>query len=327
MGAPEADAFDSASTWLKTRPLHRSPMRPRLVAVALAAALAAVALPSAAGPGTAAQRPQVQVDVAPLEGPVEPESGLSVTNVTVEVPCGAVGQGGDRAVNVSVASKPSWVGASVSPAVVYLGPDDCEAANGTASARADLVVQTTHRAPAFQAGNLTVRASSDGMDPGTDDLAIEAGFYAVLDVQTARPVVVAAPASQVDLPVEVTNFGNGPVQVTAEGVKGAPTGGLEAVLPGPFTVGSNATGGENTRSLVVPVRTPGGTVYVHETGTIEIRWSAVYALDPGAGGTNATSAFRITTKGVHVPGPGPAAAVAGLAAAALAARRARRRSR
>lgn len=304
------------------------PRRLALVALVAFVATVAVAAPTAGrGDDGASQGAQVRVDVAPLPRPVAPQSGPTSTTVTVEVPCGAVGQEGSRAVNLTLTGKPRWVTATVSPSTVHVGPGDCETRNGTARAQADLEVETTPQAPAFSPANVTVRASSDGLEPGSDDVDVQAAFYAVLDVQTDRPVVVAKPGSQVDFPVELTNMGNGPVAVTAELTNRTPGSGLQPVLPGPVALGAEPTGGNRHATVTVAVETPERNGYVNEAGELEVTWKARYGPQPSLGGDESTSTFRITTKGFRLPAPGASAVVPALGAAALAAAAARPRRR
>lgn len=292
-------------------------MRSHWVAVAVLAAVAVVAVPPAGGQDALAQANQVRVEAAGFGAPIEPVSGLEDTNVTVAVPCGSADENGtSRAVRVEVASKPEWVGATLSPSTVFIQAGDCDASEGTASSWTSLVVQTTAQAPAFEPANLTLRASSDGMEPGTDDVAVEAGFRAVVDAQTPKPAVAAGPDATVDLPVQVTNFGNGPVAVTAQVVNGS--GALEVTLPDAFTLGAKQKGADHVGNVTVSVRTPAPNGYVDDRSSFEVRWSARYEPDPSVGGAEATSRFRIATRGIHVPGPGAAAALAVLAGAGLA---------
>lgn len=296
----------------------------RLLALVILVATAAVAAPTAGhGEDDATQTAQVRVDVDPLTRPVDPGSGPTSTTVTVEVPCGAVGQEGSRAVNLTVPGKPRWVTATVSPSTVHVGPGDCETENGTARVETELRVETTHEAPAFSPANVTVRASSDGLEPGSDDVEVQAAFYAVLDVQTDRPVVVAEPASQVEFPVELANLGNGPVAVTAELTNRTAGSGLEPVLPGAVGLGAEPTGGNRHATVTVAVETPERNGYVNEGGELEVTWTARYGPQPSLGGDASTSTFRITTKGFRLPAPGAAAVLPALAAAALVAAAAR----
>lgn len=298
-------------------------MTRRLVLASLLAAAALVAAPALGqGGGTTAQTPQVQVAAAPFEDPVEPFSEPANTTVTVEVPCGSGGGNGTRAVTVEVASKPGWVTATVDPATIHVDTTDCEGTNGTAQGRTSLEVQTTAEAPAFEPGNLTVRASSDGMEPGTADTAVEAPFVAVFDVQTPQPVVTANPGSKVTVEVKLTNHGNGPVNVTSEHVNRSEAGGLEASLPGNLTVGARQTGDDHRRNATFAIQTPGGTGFIQSVGTVVVRWDASYAPDPSAGGASTTTEVRVKTQGFHLPGPGPVGVLAAAGAAlALATRR------
>lgn len=320
---PASGRSSLVSKRLKSTPTRRlTLMGPReLFFVALVSA-ATVAVPAAAqGEGAAAQATGVQVDAGPFDGPIEPLSETGNATVVVSVSCGSLAEGGSRQIHVAVDSAPSWSATEVQPGNVTVSAADCDGTNGTAQARTWLEANLTAEAPAFTPTDVTVRAASDGMEPGTGNASLEAAFYAVLDAQTDRPVVVAEPQSQLDFTVEVTNFGNGPVEVTP--TIASKSAGLGAVLPPAFTVGSNATGNDNRRSVVVSVQTPFQNGYTNQDDRLEIRWSARYAEDSEAGGTNATTQFTVQTKGFHVPAPGPAAVVGALAGAALVAWRVR----
>jgi hypothetical protein len=296
------------------------------LALGLVLAAASVVVPWILAQEARAQGFGVQVEVEDIEDPVRPLSDLANTNVTVEVPCDAVSEQGSRAVYLNVASEPSWVTTTVSPSTVYVDATDCDG-NTTARSRTDLVVQTGAQAPAFETGNVTVQGESDGMDPGTDDVAVTAGFYGRLDAQTPRPVVVAEPKEVVDLEVTITNLGNGPMAVTPEMVNRSASDQLKVVLPAKLTVGSNTTSEPNQRAMVVSVQTPFSNGYVDETETLGVLWTGVYAPDPDAGGSASVTRFQVTTKGFHAPGPGPLLTGLGLVGAALAARARRRRPR
>lgn len=287
--------------------------------------IVAVAGSAAAQEGLQGAQTRTQLSATPPSEPVRPLSGLENINVDVTY---TYQEGGfafvTTPIELEVTNSPSWITATLSPSTVYMPVDG---QSGEVTRSSTLVVQTTANAPAFQQGNIQIegvaRQNGDlAPSQGSTTVPVQAGFYSVIDAQTPKPVVIAGPQEQIDFPIEVTNFGNGEQTIFLN--TNQKSGGLDIVLPGAFTVSSQAGGDEdNTRTSTVSIQTPFQNGYINQPGTFTLDVSSAYALDQSNEGMSTRISSLVTTKGFFVPGPGAVAALVSFAGVALALNRRR----
>ena len=264
---------------------------------------------------TAAAQQQGTVTVA-LNAPTEPvkplQSPLTFTGTVTFISdysaiTGIIGV----PVQYTVSKQPSWATVLVNPAsdVFPVGPPSGTQTQYQGSRPITITVTATDQAPAFQADQIEITATTSAGAPNTPKTGkgtatITADYFSIIDVQLPEAIKVERPQTSTAFPVKISNYGNANTKVTFEVVQVGD--GIQYTLPVPLTLQSKQAGG-NQISADVPlsIQTPYKNGYMNEVGTINYKLTSAYALDPKLKGDESTVSVLLTTRGFYVPGPSP----------------------
>ncbi|HVL48719.1 MAG TPA: hypothetical protein VM889_09195 [Candidatus Thermoplasmatota archaeon] len=162
-----------------------------------------------------------ELAVAPFDGPIPPLAPMTRTAVLVTVSCARlVGHSVAYPMDLtfSIESAPAWALASVNPTRVPVGLDACDAATRTARFTASMGVVTLPEAPAFEAGDITLRATLRGVAETTTREAIvslSADWAPLLSVVVDAPARAVVGGETAEFVFTATNRGNAPVVVAS----------------------------------------------------------------------------------------------------------------
>lgn len=236
--------------------------------------------------------------------------------------------------SLTIVDAPSWAVATVSPANLFFAVENTPnppATDGTDQAEANVLVSTTADAPAFMPASVRLRVEAQpnaNLNGSANETTVTviAGYFSILDVGTPESTVRVTAGDRRDVPIQITNLGNGPTRVAAE-LKIAAEG-VAIAPPAPLTLGSRQLGDRNssanvTFALAVAPDARAGVFRV------EFAFRAEYAGPPqteGVGEGDATTlSFNVVIEraagGVKAPGAEGAAAVLVAVAAGIAGRR------
>lgn len=265
--------------------------------------LAATLLLLAGGAAGQNEDPEATIGLSatPPETPLEPGGPVTETNLTVTVTC-QDGGNGTFEVGLTAPASPAWLTASLDPSALTVGWDECDddADSDGFQKTVTLAVNASRDAPAFQQGNVEVQGTSDPAN-ATTTIPYQPGFRGEIQADPGDGTVELEAGGSGDLPLQVTNLGNGDITVFLEVREDA---GLDIVLPGAFTVPSPATGGEDdARNVTLSVQhvcsSPGP---VDRRDDVRVHVDSAYALDQSLEGDEATATWT-----VHVEGTCPEA--------------------
>jgi hypothetical protein len=275
-------------------------MLARRAALALAGALLAMPLAAAA----------TKVDVVlPEVAPVAPGQERTVAgnlSYSYDAPSG-------NATNVSLAllTAPDWLTARIDPASVQAAAND---SNGTTLVPVLLTVGVRPGTLALQQHTLQIQLHADkngalAAAQNTVGVVVRVAFVGALQVAGPSDAVPAKPGEPVEVPLTISNTGNGPARVGFD----PPTAqGVTAVPPAPVVVEAGAQRVVNLSFL--PQQAGRIPLTAHYTST--------YAFDPTLPGASGDVTFSLNVGGSGLPAPD---AMVPIALAALALAWARRR--
>lgn len=230
-------------------------------------------------------------------------------------------------IHLDVRELPPWAGATLAPSTVYIPVEPVGLQVQTRTASSFLLVSVTADAPAFTQGVVQVvaQAAPNGNLMGSQgrvDVPIQADYFSLLSASMATRSQELAPGQRVQLPMMVTNLGNGLTRVTF-GVARAPEG-LGITQPEALTLPSRQMGSEENRAPVLWAfeAQPG-----FQGGDAVLVLQGAYALDPELLGERLEVVLHlprgpggdVVTQSLLGSGPGAPPLALGLLAASFAA--------
>lgn len=290
--------------------------------------------------GTAlAQSGEIAVAVDPFAGPIVPTTGMDNATITITVDCALVARSSPEPVRVELAIEdaPPWVVFTLDPPVVFIPAGDCPL--GTpAPATSTLIASTRPEAPAMRSAPFTVIASTEALGDtfeAQQDSSIMADFFGAFSLalvnETTDP---ASPGGRLDIPVRITNLGNGVTRfLSTVTVEGDNADAWKVTAPSDLTLESPAEDGTATTAVAVVIAwAPESHGARQASVNITLEVASHHGPDPSKPGAADRMTFMIMADGFEngagdesngVPAPAAGLAIIGLATVAQALRRRR----
>lgn len=165
-------------------------------------------------------------------------------------------------IKLSIAEKPEWCTAKITPSDVDLkimaNFDD------PATANVSLFIQVNEEAPAFVQGTITIEASVPAIKgffgittkitecKVYTDIPFVVGYIPIISLETEFNSKEISPLDVTKIPINITNFGNGPTEVLIE-IEEIPEK-WNISYPEKILVGSPVLGEDNEAEIVIDVR-------------------------------------------------------------------------
>lgn len=213
-------------------------------------------------------------------------------------------------IEFSVSGEPGWANVVISERIVFVPIAENEATEVSESI--GLTVSVDANAPAFEKAKFEVQADAKQgtcvtASQATADMEITPGFLERWSSRFDQSILQFGQNTAFQIPVTVENQGNGAIEVQFQQIERDESKvdgrALDVVVPPGFSeIGSEAQGGEKTRTFNVDVQTPFRNGYMNERFPLAVEISGTSADQQGIELRPATLRAVVQTQGVFVPG-------------------------
>lgn len=299
-----------------------------LVAVSIAPTGEAQTVPACTSTSDAKLAPKsVSADSS---GPLKPITGIREYDITFSYEVPAQSKSVTQIpITLSVRAEQGWAIPTLDKTKDFVLVDASSGQAVAKDVKAKLTVVLSKDAPAFAQQNIVISYEAGAgtcitpVAKSEMQIPIKAGFYERYQARFEKTIWKTGQNSQIQIPLTVENFGNGPIQIRFK-INEQTSGKLNLAPPGIQIIQSTISGGD-TNKLTIPidVQTPFQNGYENRRDQLVLDIEGSAADDTALGLTPLQLNAVIQTQGVYVPGFEAVTMLTALLGAILVSRRLR----